>query len=118
MIELMIVSFASLIIGAAIGSSISVPISNKLLSSEIESSSEEINNIGKNFGGMANDNKDFSKINGINTVSEFTSIDAAVDIKVLAEVLTIGLCLTMLSSAASISAIQKFSPLTILKERS
>jgi putative ABC transport system permease protein len=125
MIELMMVSLFALIIGAGIGSALSVPVSNKLLASEISSSKEEQTNIGKNFGmgpNSGNDNNsekpDFSKMEGVSKVQAFTSINAAVDLKVLAEVLAIGLGLSIISSLASIAAIEKFSPLTILKERS
>ena len=62
--------------------------------------------------------KDFKDLNfGIAKVSEVKSIDAVVDFKVLAELLGIGVILTLLSSLASIVAIARFSPLQILKER-
>ena len=54
---------------------------------------------------------------GIAKVSEVNSIDAVVDFKVLAELLGIGILLTLLSSLASMIAIARFSPLQILKER-
>jgi putative ABC transport system permease protein len=141
MIELLMVSFVALVLGAAIGATLSVPVSNKLLSSEIASSNEQKNDISKNFGQMPsgtppNDNNttsnsdssttttkaavthDFSKISGVSKLQAYSSIDAAVDFKVLAELLAIGLGLTILSGLASMIAIQRFSPLTILKERS
>ena len=63
--------------------------------------------------------KDFKELNfGIAKVSEVDSIDAVVDFKVLAELLIIGILLTLLSSLASLIAIARFSPLQILKERS
>lgn len=126
--ELLIVSFASLIIGCGIGAIVSVPISNSLLSSEISSSESEINNINKNFGregdfsgkngdnpGNKPDNKSFK---GVAKVEAFDSINAVVDFKVLAELLGIGLLITLISCSSSMISIQKFSPLTILKERS
>ena len=54
---------------------------------------------------------------GVAKVSEVDSIDAVVDFKVLAELLIIGILLTILSSLASLIAIARFSPLQILKER-
>ena len=45
-------------------------------------------------------------------------INAVVNLKVLAELLGIGLLLTLIGSLASMIAISRFSPLTILKERS
>lgn len=115
MSELLIVAFASLLIGAGIGSAISVPVSNSLLQNEINASSEQTQNIDKNFGG---DRGPGGHINGVVQVQAFDRVDAAVDLKVLAELFGIGILLTLISSSASILSIQKFSPLTILKERS
>ena len=46
------------------------------------------------------------------------NINAVVDFKVLTELLGIGLLLTIISSLSACIAIARFSPLTILKERS
>ena len=139
MSELLIISFAALIIGAGIGACLSVPVSNKLLANEIANAQVKYDDIGKNFGfggfnpGERPDNKeattetkedtkkevkDFKNFNfGIAKVNEVESIDAVVDFKVLGELLGIGILLTLLSSLASMIAIARFSPLEILKER-
>lgn len=126
MLELFIVSFVSLMLGAVIGSNISLPVSNRLLSNEIENASSKYDNIGNNFGIREDEGdnapgrkEEFRKNDfGIAAVSEFDSIDAVVDFKVLLELLGIGLGLTIFSSLISMIAIFRFSPLTILKERS
>ncbi|MGN1379713.1 MAG: ABC transporter permease [Bacilli bacterium] len=117
-LELVIVAFVALLMGASIGATISVPISNSLLKNEITSAQEETNNIRENFG-KGNENKNFTKndFNGVVMVQEFDSINATVDLKVLMELLAIGLSLTLISSISAVASIQKFSPLTILKER-
>lgn len=121
-LELFIVALVSLLIGTGIGSILSVPVSNSLLESEIESSQNEQENIMNNFGGSGdkfnNMGRPDNKFNGVHVVQAFDSIDAIVDIKVLFELLGIGLLLTLISGIASMISIQKFSPLTILKERS
>ena len=114
--ELLIVAVISLIIGAGIGSFVSIPISNSLLEQEITSASEKTTDINKNFGGE--DKQKFEHISGVATVQAFDSIDAVVDAKVLVELFIIGILLTLISASASMISIQKFSPLTILKERS
>ncbi len=116
--ELLIVSFVSLLLGALLGASISVPVSNTLLENEITSSEEKTSDIRDNFGKGQNDDFMDNKFNGVASVQAFTSIDAVVDFKVLIELLGIGLLLTLISSISAITSIQKFSPLTILKERS
>lgn len=116
-LELLIVAFASLLLGAFTGAMVSVPVSNSLLKNEITASQESSNNIQENFGHGGNKQND-RKFNGVVNVEAFDSIDATVDMKVLLELLGIGLSLTLISSLSAILSIEKFSPLTILKERS
>lgn len=116
-LELLIVAFASLLLGAFTGAMVSVPVSNSLLKNEITASQESNNNIQENFGHGGNKQND-RKFNGVANVEAFDSIDATVDMKVLLELLGIGLSLTLISSLSAILSIEKFSPLTILKERS
>lgn len=129
--ELLTISLVSLIIGAGIGACLSVPVSNKLLTNEISNASSKYEDVGKNFGGFNGDQNNnegkpenqngrpnFEDMNfGIAKVNEVDRIDAVVDFKVLAELLGIGIILTLISSIASMIAIARFSPLTILKER-
>ena len=137
MSELLIVAMLSLIVGAGIGSVLSVPVSNKLLANEISNASSKYENIGRNFGRgnikpseekkeesteekkeEAKEETNFNNFNfGIAKVNKVNSIDAVVDFRVLAELLGIGVLLTLLSSLASMIAIARFSPLQILKER-
>ncbi|MDO4467143.1 MAG: ABC transporter permease [Bacillota bacterium] len=120
--ELCIVASIALTVGAGIGASLSLPVSNRLLENEITSSMNEQFDIRENFGksgsGFGNMPGGFKSFNGVANVQAFESIDATVDLKVLVELLLIGLLLTLLSSISAIASIQKFSPLTILKERS
>lgn len=126
MMELLLVSVVSLVIGAGIGSCLSVPVSNKLLANEISNASSKYEDIGKNFGrgdfnpgnmpgGLSNDSKKPSF--GVAKVNQVDSIDAVVDFKVLGKLFGIGILLTLVSSLASMIAIARFSPLQILKER-
>ena len=61
---------------------------------------------------------DFNKMSGVPTIQAYDSIDAVVNVTVILELLIIGLSLVFVSSLASMVSIQRFSPLTILKERS
>ena len=118
--ELIIVSVVALILGAGIGAVSSKGVSNSLFANEINSSNERTEEIGKNFGGanMNGGNRGEMRGKGMPVVQAYDSIDAVVDIKVLLELLEIGLSLVLVSSIASMISIQRFSPLTILKERS
>ena len=122
-LELLIVSIISLSLGGLLGSVISVPTANNLLKSEIESASNEQEQIKENFGGMGEktgDNKqEMSKpMNGVNEIEYVSEIEAVVDFKILLELLVIGILLTIVSSLSAMVSIARFSPLTILKERS
>lgn len=113
-VELSIVAFVSLLLGCGIGTILSKPVGNMLLSNEIENSQNNMNEINNNFGGRPNK----QEINGVVNIEAFDSIDAVVDYKVVLELLLIGISLTLVSSISSMISIQKFSPLQILKERS
>lgn len=120
-LELLMVSTVSLLLGAGIGSILSVPTANKLLENEINSSQEQMNNISENFGKPGDgSNRGFTKMEmkGVVKVEQVSSIHAAVDLKVLIELLGIGMILTLISSISAITSIARFSPITILKERS
>ena len=136
-LELLIIAIVALLIGAGIGSCCSVSLANKLLETEIQNSQSQMQNIDKNFGGpMGNNSPDGQqpdgnksggpggmrqsndKFNGVVSISQVDSIEAVVDFKVLAQLLGIGLLLTIISSLSACIAIARFSPLTILRERS
>lgn len=113
-LELLIVSVIMLMIGAVCGGYLSKPIGNLLLQNEIEDSKVEEQEISNNFGKGPMD----MKFKGNVEVQEIDAIDAVVDTYVIIELLGIGILLTLISSLASMISIIKFSPLTILKERS
>ena len=123
--ELLFVAFIALIIGAGLGATMSKSVSNSLLSSEIENASNSTEKMQNNFGGpggmpggFGGSMPDFGNLSGVPTVQAYDSIDAVVNITVILQLLIIGLSLVFVSSLASMSSIQRFSPLTILKERS
>ena len=115
--ELLAVAIISLSLGAGAGAAMSVPVSNKLLQNEITSSQEQMNNISQNFGKGGPGGEMKGSMNGVPQIQAFDSIDATVDGQVLAQLFAIGIGLTLISSSACMVSIQRFSPLTILKER-
>ena len=122
MIELMLVCIVGLGIGAAVGGVTSVNVANQLLAKEIENESNQYSDVSKNFGKEGGPdfapNENMRGSFGIASVKQVDSIDAIVDVKVLLQLLGVGLLVTLVSSLASMIAISRFSPLTILKERS
>ncbi len=116
--ELLIVGFAALILGAGIGAVMSKSVSNSLLSNEITNTEMSNDNMRHNFGGPSNRQMENFGRKGTPNVQAYDSIDAVVDVVVLFEMLGIGLTLILISSIASMISVQRFTPLTILKERS
>jgi len=119
-LELLIVAGIALAIGAVIGGYLAKPVGNMLLENELETTQSEQQQISENFGkgggfGMPEMPMQFSKVNKVETID---SIEAVVDFTVVLQLLGIGILLTLMSSLASMISIQRFSPLTILKERS
>lgn len=119
-LELLIISLFGLMVGAGAGALISVPTANRLLAKEITTAQEESKNIEDNFGGMGNGQGRINRIlnSGVSNIEYVSKINAVVDFTVLIELLGIGLALTVVSSLAATISISRFSPLTILKERS
>ncbi len=117
-LEILIVSIICLSIGAVTGAFLSKPVGNSLLKSEIETSKNAEQEISNNFGRGDKMGPMEMNHNGMVNVTEIDSIDAVVDFTVIAQLLGIGIFLSLISSLASMISIQRFSPLTILKERS
>lgn len=114
-LELLIVSIIMLGIGAVIGTFLAKPVGNQLLQNEIDSTKVAEEEISNNFGRGGPMEMQHKGTVNIQTID---SIDAVVDFTVIAQLLGIGVLLTIISSLASMISIQRFSPLTILKERS
>lgn len=113
-LELLIVAIIMLCMGALCGTYLSKPVGNMLLQNEIETSESEKEEISNNFGKGPME----MNFSGTTQIQSIDTIDAVVDFTVIAQLLGIGLLLTFISSSASMISIQRFSPLTILKERS
>ena len=140
--ELLMVGMVALLLGAGVGAVASKDVSNALLAGEIQSSESSMEKIAGNFGGPGVPGgssssgsssssssggfnpmgggfpQDFGRQKGMPKVEAYESIDAVVNINVLLELLGIGLTLILISSLAAMISIQRFTPLTILKERS
>ncbi len=114
-LELLLVAIVMLMLGAVCGAFLSKPIGNRLLENEMASSKEAKQEISQNFGRQ---DMPMEFRGNAAMPQEITSIDAVVDITVVIQLLGIGVLLTLISSVASMISIQRFSPLTILKERS
>ncbi|MBR6502144.1 MAG: ABC transporter permease [Clostridia bacterium] len=141
--ELFVITLAAIIIGAGIGAAVSVPVTNTLLEAQIESNQEAQNDreqgFGRNpmgdFGGMTGkpgmpgmpggdfNMEDLPEDKGgfdgfMQDASNYLSkVSYSTDLVVIAELIGVGLLLTLISSLASVMFIMRYEPLKILSNR-
>lgn len=123
-IELLIVTSISIMIGATTGSIASVPVANYMLQSEISTQETAQTQVSENFGGGQNSNRGMQGRNnmmnvfGANADVDYVDkINAVVDVKILLELAAIGIALTIISSSISMVFISRYTPLKILSNR-
>ena len=113
MTETIMVTVIAMIIGTTIGALASVPVSNQMLASEIESQSAELENKTSSYGMRPN------KIpKKAEEVSYIANIEASINIKVVAELFLIAIVIAFVTSGLSVLAIVMYNPLDILSSRS
>lgn len=125
LIESLVVTLISLIIGITAGSIISVPTANYMLKNEIASEQTSQNNVSQNFGGKGGPQMSNMQQKGGNMMSAFgknsnnyiDKLNAVVNVKVVLELAGIGILLTLISDSVSMIYIAKYSPLKILSSR-
>lgn len=126
--ELFTVTFAAILIGAIIGASVSVPVTNALLQNQIQSAESSSAQTAGNFGfedsrqmkggtdikGGAEGMQDMP--GGVS--SYIDSVTSATNITVILQLIAVGLILTVVSSLAAVITIMRYEPLKILSSRS
>ncbi|MCR5214712.1 MAG: ABC transporter permease [Eubacterium sp.] len=115
-LEIFIVTIVSILIGTGIGAASSVPITNKLLESQVEqeqtSSQQQQSNFGRQQQGQ------FTKGGDVKgPVNYVDSVSYAVDVVVVLQMVGIGILLSIISSLIAIIFIMRYQPLKILTER-
>ena len=127
--ELLTVCLIAIIIGSVIGAVVSVPVSNQLLSSQIETQEQKSSSINQNMGRP--DNAQGNRPSGtriqsaipINggrfnmNVEYIKSINAAINFKIILQMIGIGVILTIISSLVAIVFVMRYEPLKILANR-
>lgn len=120
----------AVIIGAAVGAITSVPVTNALLESQVQSGENRTQQEEQNFGRGGNmqmpDNvPDMREGGGKNPFTEvmggaqnyITEINSATDFTVILQMLAIAVALTLIAGAASMLFIMRYEPLRILSNR-
>ena len=153
-LELLIVTMIGLALGAGVGAAASVPVSNQLLSSQIEQQQSQQTSQREQFGrdmqgpggssdsGDSNSSSDSANSTDSNASSSNTdassnepqqggpggmmdraanyvsNINATVNLKVVAQLLLVGLGLTLVAALVAVIFVLRYEPLQILADRS
>ncbi|MCD7831134.1 MAG: ABC transporter permease [Firmicutes bacterium] len=139
MCETLIITVTAVVIGGLIGAVSSVPITNSLLASQIESQSatseQQTANFGREMGGsmgeVGDKPSDVGDIDaeertgfagaidsiGSATTSYVSEVSSATNLTVLVQLLLIAVLLTLIASAASVIFIMRYDSLKILANR-
>ncbi|MGN0612875.1 MAG: ABC transporter permease [Porcipelethomonas sp.] len=115
-IELLSVTLIAIIIGTGIGAAASVPVSNQLLSSQIEAQETVQDTQEQNFG-RGGGRGDMLSMQNQTQTDYIDTVNASVDFHILLELIGIGVVLTVVSSLAGIVFIMRYDPLKILASR-
>ena len=127
-VELLLVTFASIVVGTAAGAAASVPTAQILLKNEIESVQAEQTQVAQNFGRPGEGGAIGGPGSGRNimggvfnpgqSINYISRIDAVINLKVIAQLMLIGVMLTFFASILSVVLIARYEPLKILSSRS
>ena len=136
-VELFVVTFAALIIGSAVGSVASVPVTNSLLvtintedkaeTDDAQQPSDIPSGIGDTKpdssgkmtppGGFGGNFREMFDNFGGNVNKYIASVSSATDMTVILEMILVGMGLTLISSAAAVTFVMRYEPLKILNNR-
>lgn len=125
-IEIFIATIISVMIGTIIGSVLTVPVSETMLKSEIESLNNSNKKINENFG--MNEDMNFRDNNmvkmgdirqtfGDNNAKYIDKLNIVLDYKTILQLFLISILITIVSSSISMAYISKYTPLKILSNR-
>lgn len=127
--ELFCVTLIAFVLGTTAGACLSVPVTNQLLAQQTAASQSSQSQVADNFG------KDPGQMGGMGGMgmggglsapgqqpsgpaAYIDSVTSATDLTVVAQLVGVGILLTILSSAAAIVTITRYEPLKILASRS
>lgn len=126
-LELLCVTFAVIVVGAGVGAAVSVPVTNKLLEQQIESSTSKEAQQTDNFGrasGNGEGQPDVAQISDgksspiIENASIYMGeISSATNLTVLMQLIGIGILLTVISGCVAVVFVLRYDPLRILSNR-
>lgn len=131
-LETVVITFAAIIVGSAVGAVASQPIADNLLASQIEASESSSASVNDNFGGNfsgkdqssggqsqgGSPNQAVSSRTGNTAVDYVDSVVAGINVEIFLQLIAVGMMLAILASSVGLIAILRYEPLKILSSRS
>lgn len=118
MCEILVVTMVAVIIGVGIGAVGSIPVTNALLSGQVESQNSQQTQMNENFGRPGNFGGRMPGGNMFGGAADYiTEVNSAMNLTVVLQMFGVGLLLTLVSSMVSVSFIMRYDPLKILANR-
>lgn len=117
--EILIVTLSAILLGCAVGSAISVPVTNSLLSAQVEQQKAEDEKTSANFG-RTDMNENHVKPRGGDVEGEVEYVDSiefSTNWVVIAKMIGIGIALSLVSGMAAVLFILRYDPKQILANR-
>lgn len=127
-VELLIVTLIAIFIGSGVGAVASVPVSNAMLASQVQSYKAEqeaqtqampggrMDKAGEGSGAMRGGNR-FNMMANNQNQSYIEQINTSINLTMLLELIGIGIVLAFISSLVSVSYVMRYEPLQILADR-
>ncbi|MGX8851727.1 ABC transporter permease [Amedibacillus sp. YH-ame10] len=114
-IEIFVTTLFAILIGTGIGAISSVPLTNTLLSTQTSETTNGFSDSSRGPGGMTGKGSGMPSAPG--TTNYIEEINSATNMKVIVELVGIGILLTILSGGVAVMSIQRYEPLKILSNR-
>lgn len=114
--EAVIISVVCLIIGLGIGSAVSQPIADSILSGQVEIAAEETKAKSENLQFLVMNGKT-QFVQGLHGYTPISEIQVTLDANTIMRIAIIALALAALSGVIGIAVITRYEPLKILRER-
>lgn len=117
--EIVIVTLAALLIGCAVSSAVSVPVTNSLLAAQVEQQKEEDAKTAANFGRTDPDSNHVKPRGGDveGEVEYVDTVEFSINLVVLLKMVAIGIGLSLVSGMAAVLFILRYDPKQILANR-
>ena len=114
--EAIMISLICLVIGLGIGSAVSQPIADSILSGQVEAAAVKAKADSEDLKFLVMDGKT-QLVSGLNAYTPVSEIQVALNANTAAQIALIALALAALSAVIGIAVITKYEPLKILRER-